>query len=841
MKYLSFILLLLCLQVHATNYYFAATGNNNNTGTSSLQSWATLDKLNSVTLSPGDHVFLRRGDVFTSPLQINQSGTPSNPIVFNAYGSGSMPVVTAFTTLTNWTNTSGNIWQASLDAGPGLNMLLIGGAPTMRGRYPNADAPNNGFLFYESHAGYTSITDNNYPISTNWTGATITMKQKRFQINSDPITSQDGGTFNYPGNSDTMQSEPLDNMGYFIQNHPGTLDQQGEWYYNPTSHFVQMYSNVNPGTLNVQAATKDYCLYAINRNYVTVENISFTGSNISTVFWSQGGYDTLRNCTFNYGGINGLQFKFHNHTCITGCTIDNTNNKSLEITPDATACTVSNNTIQHSGLIIGYAMREANGNQSRTGIFVSGNGVLVTGNYVKLTGYAGISATRDGVVISYNRVDSAVQVLDDAGGIYIADAPIYEVLRQVVHNVVTNCKGSIIGLPGIQYPDGSGIYDDEHGDNALIAYNVVYNCGSYGIFIHDSQYITIIYNKVFGTDKHQMGIQRDIQQPDVHLVGYRITNNIFVSTSYRTSLETFENDIFVIRTDGPFSDITGMGIIDSNQLIKPFGQNSNDFIRIAIGSSNDSTYTLSGWQAISGQDLHSKSDYSYPPYTLTNVGSELFPAGRFNSNTSGAVNEKNGYSNLVLDINKMDTGSVRVDTVAGTAGRGLAVRFYPGTNVLTFTQGHSYLVTLDVQGTKAQQSDFFATLRDNSNGNQVQVLKFKLTGNRQRVKLLFENIPSTLNNAYATVFNFSSLNSPTVWFDNVSIREVNVTYSDWKDYMDFKFAAGSPVLFTTPKPYLNQRKQRHAQQVTIVPYDANFFFTDPNQVRVKGTIKPRIR
>ena len=77
-----------------TTYFVKTGGNDSSAGTSDATAWATLSKVRSVSLQPGDSVLFRRGDswacasddsgfVFTG-LQ----GTSGNVITFGAYGTG---------------------------------------------------------------------------------------------------------------------------------------------------------------------------------------------------------------------------------------------------------------------------------------------------------------------------------------------------------------------------------------------------------------------------------------------------------------------------------------------------------------------------------------------------------------------------------------------------------------------------------------------------------------------------------------------------------------------------------------------------------------------------------
>jgi hypothetical protein len=63
---LLFAFIILSFTANANTYYFAASGNDANNGTSASTPWKTLSKLNSVfsSLIAGDKVLFNRGDVF---------------------------------------------------------------------------------------------------------------------------------------------------------------------------------------------------------------------------------------------------------------------------------------------------------------------------------------------------------------------------------------------------------------------------------------------------------------------------------------------------------------------------------------------------------------------------------------------------------------------------------------------------------------------------------------------------------------------------------------------------------------------------------------------------------
>jgi len=93
-------LLLSTTYLFATNYYVDADdGNDSNTGTSPLNAWRTISKVNNSSFQPGDSVLFQRGDIWNATLSPINGGTKSNPIIFSAFGSGIRPTFDGSNTL----------------------------------------------------------------------------------------------------------------------------------------------------------------------------------------------------------------------------------------------------------------------------------------------------------------------------------------------------------------------------------------------------------------------------------------------------------------------------------------------------------------------------------------------------------------------------------------------------------------------------------------------------------------------------------------------------------------------------------------------------------------------
>ena len=79
-----------------TYYVDSENGNDNNNGLTTVGAWKNISKLNSVTFSAGDRIYLKAGSVWSGQyLRPSGSGTAQQPIVIDMYGSGEKPIINA--------------------------------------------------------------------------------------------------------------------------------------------------------------------------------------------------------------------------------------------------------------------------------------------------------------------------------------------------------------------------------------------------------------------------------------------------------------------------------------------------------------------------------------------------------------------------------------------------------------------------------------------------------------------------------------------------------------------------------------------------------------------------
>ena len=113
-----------CAGAGAATYYVDPSGANGNDGLSPQTPWRTLLKVGISTFQPGDVILFKRDGVWNEWLTPPSSGTTGNLIKFDAYGNGRPPELTGRYTTTDsqWTNTSGSVWQNTPIGSGGANV-----------------------------------------------------------------------------------------------------------------------------------------------------------------------------------------------------------------------------------------------------------------------------------------------------------------------------------------------------------------------------------------------------------------------------------------------------------------------------------------------------------------------------------------------------------------------------------------------------------------------------------------------------------------------------------------------------------------------------------------------
>jgi hypothetical protein len=645
---------------NAKTYYVSNSGSDSNSGLLTSAPWKTTSKVSSFTgFVAGDQVLFNRGEIFYGSITINNSGTSGSPITFGAYGTGAKPIITGLTTVSGWTNLGANIWESAspVSSLSSVSVVVVNGVNTAMGRYPNT-----GYFTYQSHSGNSSITSSSLTGTTNWTGASVVLRVLRDLSDKGTIISQSGGTLTYSGNSYT----PQDGYGFFIQNDVRTLDAQNEWYYNPSTKKIRIYSTSTP--TNVQVSSVNNLINDVNRTYISVDNIDFRGSNLSALYFSSASNATITNCNISFAGIDGFQGDGTTaFVDIENNTISNCNNSGIAAyATNNSNFTIKGNTVTRSGMFMGSRQLSAHGS-----IQSNGNGSLVQYNTVDSSGYTGILFIGTGSQVRNNFVNHSCLVLDDGGGIYTNGTGTNKIIDgNIVLNTIGNAEGT-------NNPDmyGQGIYCDDGSSTYTVSNNTSAGNSSAGYLFHNANTITMrnntaYDNKGLGFLRGAIMIEGDAGRGAVR--NFSIKNNIFFAK------DATQFSFFYYNTISQ-SDVKLFGIADSNYYARPL--DDNNMLRTFVPPTT-TYYNVSGWSTFTAQDIHSKQS----PKTTTTVSDLRFEYNATNSNKT-----------ITLDGNYIDAKNVSYNGTITLAPYSSAVLIRNGaaTNQLpTANAGTNQSITL---------------------------------------------------------------------------------------------------------------------------------------------------
>jgi hypothetical protein len=608
----------------ATTYYVSSGGSDSNNGTSQATAWKTLNKVNSVTFSAGDHILFRDGDTFYGSITIKQSGTSTNPIVFGNYGSGAKPVISGFTNVSLWTNLGSNIWESTsaVSTLSTCNIVLINGVNTAMGRMPNS-----GYLTYQSASGTSSITSSSLNSGvTNWTGAQIVVRKYDYVTDRCNITSASGSTLNFTS-TDGYNCQA--GFGFYIENDVRTLDTQNEWYYNPSTKKIRIYSTSQPA--NVQVSTKDTLVTIIGLlNDVIFDGITFSGANqdIFTVRSAQN--ISIQNCTLSYSGKDGIWGGQNGGANSTGFVvqnnnIDHINNNAITLESEFVGTHISGNNITNIGMNDGMGGDGSGNYGTLYGIQAYASGILIHNNTLKNVGYNGIAFHGNNIEVYNNMVDTFCIVKQDGGGIYsyTGDGSHPFSGQKVYNNIVQHGLGATLGTTAVA--DAHGIYMDDGTANVEIYGNTCANNSLSGIYLHNNYNTNVHDNTSFNNDGEQVYVVSSQSSYPCRLLN--IKHNIFISKASTQIAGYFLTTL---------NDIASFGTIDSNYYARPIDDSLT--MKTEVGGTGVNR-TLAGWQSYSGYDAHSLGT----PKTITDVNDLRFD---YNATTSNKT--------IGLDANYID-------------------------------------------------------------------------------------------------------------------------------------------------------------------------------------------
>lgn len=794
------------------NYYFSASaGDDSRTAAQAMNSatpWKTLNKLNSVmsSLQPGDAVLFNRGETFTGSIVVKQSGTAGSPIIFSAYGTGSRPVINGLATIKTWTSVGNGAWETPIVSSSYLNLVLVNGNVQAMGRFPNITNPNRGYLTLESHSGTSQITDNELGSSVNWTGAEIVIRKNDWVLDRGPITYQSGNTLNYVSPS---AHQPIDGYGYFIQNSPLTLDQMGEWYYNPATNKLRMFfGSANPTNYAVKASLADTLVFINNKNFITFDNMCFRGANVAAFQLNNSSNIKIQNSEINYTGLDGISAENSPYMTIENNLINHSNNSGVKLYQGSSYASVKSNKVRNSGTIPGMGSSH---NQQMVGLFVdsSPNNVIEL-NTVDSSGYCAITFTGDYTLVKNNVVNYFCLTVSDGGGIYTWGGW-DKVGRKIINNIVLNGIGAYQGTNNNTPGGAVGIYTDDRSTNTDITNNSVAYCIRAGIYLHNSHEMNLTGNILYNNGI-QLSIVHDVLEPADPIRNINTMGNVLSSS---------KTNQFLVENSSTLNDISSFGSYNSNYYVRPTDQSG--IITTTIQDNGQYTaayYDLAGWKSKYGFDQQSFiSPLKIPAYTVTKlIGVNKFSNGSFNSNTDGAfVLSSPGRATASFNSGgKLDGGALQVsfDAAGGPAN---SVGTYIDFGAVT--AGKTYVISFSLLSSGNNKTITTFIQQNGGSYGKISDLKcFSLSTTRTENQFLF-TAPSTLSNAMIA-FEISGSDCP-IWLDNFQVYEAEIAIVNADDYMRFEYNSTSKTKSVVLSGnYVDAKNQLYSGTINIAPFSS---------------------
>lgn len=670
-----------------TTYYVANWGNDSNNGRTADAPYQTLAKINSLALQPGDRVLFRRGHTFYGTLQIKHSGANGRPILIDAYGSGDKPVLSGATPISNWTTNGGNLWYANCPAcGSQVNGVYRNNTALPLGRYPNADAANRGYLTVQSHQDKTRLTSLQ-PLTTNWVGAEAVYRPVQWVLSKGTVSQQSGNilTLNNPS-----QYHITDNWGFFIQNHPATLDQPGEWYYNPATKVVWLYSDTNPNGQSYSATVAAEGVSLTNASYVTLRNLTITQTLNTGLSIRNGSNIALSGNEVTHSDDGIVVSGSGSTVLVENNLIENINNNGFLIQTYQNF-TFRNNTIRRVGLLAGRGKSD-DGQYTGFQSFCSAN-TLIEDNVLDNIGYNALNFSNNSV-IQRNRISNFCLTKSDGAGLYIWNGNKLAMSNiRLASNIVFNGIGASEGTPGGAYSGANGIYLDDCTQNIDVTGNTVFDCRGYGFYLHGSSNIKLTGNTAFNNDEGQLVIT-DIANacsPRNNL----IQNNILVSK---------RPDQISVKYESGQNDLNNFGQFGGNVYARPF----DDVAKIRTVHHNGSAIvgadlSLTEWQSRWGRDANSSnSPLIYKTYTITGTGAGRMDNAFVANNQGWGTWSPNGNGQAAWDnTGRLDGSSLRVGF---SPASGKSDSYLIATNnVGSVTAGKTYLLRFDAVASGANK------------------------------------------------------------------------------------------------------------------------------------------
>lgn len=500
----AFFFLMVCFSVSAGDWYVSTTGVNAVGRGAIDQPLATipyaLTRAIAVDGKTAQRNIIVRGGAYYLQALSTDIDTAGANICFMGY-PGETAILYGGQLQTGWAAAGSNNWYAAaLGTHPSVTeptgtlttwqprLLIVDGAVCTMGRWP---APTDGLYPATNDFHYTTLSGATLTY-TNVFAATTNMEvivPKSWSSDTLNVNAINTGSKTLTlSASVTMGPNTTGASSFALRNTPEAIYANNQFWWDKTNNAVILQSASDPSTamavVPVQARMwwfQGWSASAAISNIV-ISNLTFactttTVDGGSLQDYAQGQRDVIRfsnatNCTIDhctFYGLGGNAVGNENSTADWGITIKNCIFRDIGCSaisfpgPSVAGLVVSNNLIYNCGLVYAGA----------PGILMGAVNNTICNNTISNCSGAGVlMLSASSGTIANNSISRCVTALRDMGGIYIDGSANIN----IIHNYVSEIRGTNGFNGGAWDPFLVGIYCDETSVNWVSASNIVLNC-----------------------------------------------------------------------------------------------------------------------------------------------------------------------------------------------------------------------------------------------------------------------------------------------------------------------------------------------------------------------------
>ncbi|MCS6990322.1 MAG: right-handed parallel beta-helix repeat-containing protein [Chitinophagales bacterium] len=792
------------LPAAAINYYLSDTGDDAAGGTSPLTPWRSLDKLNTISLSPGDSVFFACGSTFFGQFFLFHSGTETAPIYFGPYGSGPLPVISGTVTLTSWQPHTSEIFKTTLEPSPA--QVFIGGNRALCARYPNQGFLRMSATYADTAFSCSALTQpDGY-----WNGAVARLRltQTRWYAAEIAQFSAAQTTLAFP-----TPAPLLSNAAFYLDNHFAALDTFGEWFYDSVTHQLFLYTNgTDPAAWSITASIAPYgFLIGSNVHHIHIDRLHFLAQTEAAVLISPSAHAlSFTGCSFTFQLAYAIKALDTHQLFVADARFEDIAGMAISI-QSARRCTIQNCSFRRIGLIPGWGLNVDNAQSAVE--FAATDSSWVAFNQMDSIGSIGLYADMENSRVQANWLRNTMLWTNRLGAIYVY--AINEKNNLFQHNIIVHAYGEAT-YAAYGLPEGSGIFFDGPTTHCILYANTI-AYATHGIRLaRGATLCTLRQNLIYGCTSSQLLMEEGPtpQSTSHHLVHA----NVFFSIDPHAD---------PVRLISPFNEFMPAHM-DSNYYFNPYSYVSLVRNSPPPGSDFPRYYTLPLWQQTTGLDAASKAAFLYrTPYQITSSsGVELISNGHFTANFDGWINLNPDFLWMLLDNSTpLDFGCLKLAFKPTSIDTFAAVKNKP----FPLDSGNFYLLQLS---TWAQRHGT-ALLKIKQDVDPFYFvsppLPLPIAPARMNCMYVFQAVRGFEKTRLSV--ELSSLDS-LFWLDNVSLQEVSLTkLKPESSFRLFINHTQHPLSFDLADTvFYDLDQQPVTQTLTLPPFSAQVLIFDSSLI-----------